>query len=330
MTIWADLQAVADQADTTITGLRGELAGALEGAVTLTRRTLDAEASLERTRAELNDLHAVAADLRAQIAALTKRTVFGACPEAGGESLAAAQTVVTKWGPGVAVRQFHGALVSPRIPEGAKVVHASYKPHVADLASGALDADVSSWASAIVVPPGVTVCVEAWHELDSKVRKNEINLAVGLAAKSRFYRLVKAANPSVVVVSTFTGWLFEPRSTLDPAAYIGPEKHCDWLGIDLDGILPSNGVYPDWSDEVNAIPSWTDRFGASGWCVPEFGAPRDSADSDGAKRATWVRGWAEKLGEAEYVAAFEYPTGGKTYALTTVAEVAAWKTAIGN
>lgn len=254
------------------------------------------------------------------------QTVWGSCPVAGGTSLAAAQTVVTKWGSGVSVRQFFIDFVDgPQFPTGAPLVHDSFKPDIASLNAGTLDSTITAWAAGITIPQGVTLCVEIWHELDNKVRGGSIVLADGIAAKNRFYDLVKAANPAIKVVSTYTGWLYEPSSGLDPSIYT-PIK-CDWLGADLDGIHPTNGNYPSFTSEISGMDYCVSQTAnCTGWCVPEFGSPRDTTyDVDGTGRAAWMTNYGPLLsGAAQYVCCFEYPTGGAQYELTTTAEINSW------
>lgn len=263
---------------------------------------------------------------RRNVATPGTQTIWGSCPVGGGTSLAAAQTVVTKWGSGVSVRQFFVDFADgPRFPTGAPLVHDSFKPDVASLIAGTLDSSITAWVNGISVPQGVTFCVEVWHELDKKVRDGVIVLADGIAAKNRFYDLVKAANPSIKVVSTYTGWLFEPSSGLDPSIYT-PAK-CDWLGIDLDGINPTNGNYPSFTSEISSMDSWVlQTANCTGWCVPEFGSPRDlTYDVNGDLRAVWMSNHGPLLGgNARYVCNFEYPSGGAQYELTTSSEIAAW------
>lgn len=253
-------------------------------------------------------------------------TIYGSCPAAGGTSLAAAQSVVTKWGSGVAIRQFLGGLQQPNFPTGCKLMHVSFNTTipVAGLIAGDYDDAIGAWAEAVVIPDGVILCAEWMHEMDSKYRKGQISLADGIAGKSRFYDAVKAVRSDIKIVATYTGWLFE---ALDPTPYSAVKA--DWLGIDLDGVdANSGGVYPPWNTSMGNIQTWTDRMGYFGWCVPEFGSPRHSTDPTGANRGAWMQVMADRCYErgSQYVAAFEYPTGGADFNLTTAAELAAWQT----
>lgn len=322
--------AKADAADADAAQARSELA-------TATADRDDARNTAEAFALQVQTLTADLADRDAQIAALKAQidsqpvptpdpaTRYGACPAAGGSGLAAAQAVIDKWGPGAAIRQFFpgGFTANPNHPDGASLVHTSYKPDLAAVNAGTLDAAITALAKA--TPAGDIL--EIWHEADLKVRKGTLDKTAVVAAKNRFYDLVKAANPHVLVATTYTGWLFEPKSGLDPQDWSG--VRADLLGVDLDGISVTAPPYPDWSDEIPAVKTCADQWGYAGWCVPELGAPRaGTGDTDGAIRAAWATACAKACDGALYVAWFEYPTS-PNYELTTTAEIAAWKTLIG-
>lgn len=61
--------------------------------------------------------------------------------------------------------------------------------------------------------------------------------------------------------------------------------------------------------------------------VPEFGEPRLPSDADGTGRAAWMTAQAAKIEAAQpiYVTLFDIDSGAAQYALTTPAEIAAWK-----
>ena len=312
------------------TDLGNELAAAQQAAAEAQTDLTNAQTARDNALSIVTDRDATIADLRAQIAELTSvvpavRTLYGACPAAGGSGQAAAQTVITKWGPGAAIRQFFpgGFTATPNHPDGASIVHTSYKPDLAQVNTGALDDTITALAQA--TPAGDIL--EIWHEADLKVRKGTLDKAAVIAAKNHFYDLVKAANPAVLVATTYTGWLFEPTSGLDPQEWAG--VRADLLGVDLDGINVTAPPYPDWSDEIPAVKTCADQWGYAGWCVPELGAPRaGTGDADGTVRAGWATACAKACDGALYVAWFEYPTS-PNYELTTTAEIAAWKTLIG-
>ena len=258
------------------------------------------------------------------------QTVFGSCPAAGGTSFAAAQTVTDKWGSNASVRQFLGGLQAPNYPATSKIVHISFNSTglpTASLIAGALDSSIAAWAAALTVPTGTVLVCEWMHEMDSKYRKSQITLADGIAGKNRFYDVVRANVSSgiadqVKVAATYTGWLFE---ALDPSLYSA--VRADWLGVDFDGVdANSSGVYPPWTNTLATVESWVDTLGYGGWCAPEFGSPRWSGDTDGSSRGAWMLSMGQQMKNlnAEYVAAFEYPTDGAAFELTTTAEISSW------
>lgn len=256
-----------------------------------------------------------------------QRTLFGACPtNPGGESFSAAQRVIDKWGTGVAIRQFRSELATPHNPEGATIVHTSYKPNLDDVISGKLDAQIRAVAKA--TPAGHIV--EIWHEADSKVRSGSIDKNKVIEAKNRFYDLVKAENPDALVCTTYTGWLFEPKSKLNLEEWAGVKA--DLLGVDLDGI--QSWPYPDYTDEIPRAATAAAQWGYQGWCVPELGMDIQPQDTGGVARAEWILKYAKLLKDygAKYVAWFDYAmSAARTpgYQLHTPLEVAAWRSLIG-
>ena len=325
MTLAADLTAVLTAHDTALADAHADverLRGALSDSTLEAQRWQDTATTLT---AERDDLLARLANLGDGNATAT-RTLFGACPtNPGGESLAAAQRVIDKFGPGAAVRQFRSALATPHTPADASIVHTSYKPDLDDVIAGRLDAQIRAVAKA--TPAGHII--EIWHEADSKVRSGSIDKAKVIAAKNRFYDVAKDANPAALVATTYTGWLFEPKSKLDPEEWAGVKA--DLLGVDLDGI--QSWPYPDYTDEIQRVIDAAKRWGVPGWCVPELGMDIQPADPDGTARADWIRKYAALCNDAgaRYVAWFDYAmSAARTpgYQLHTPAEVAAWKALI--
>lgn len=332
MTLADDLTAILAAHDTAladaradVTRLRGSLTEATADAARWKDQATQAAGQIADLTAERDRLLARIAELEPQPEP-ARRTLFGACPtNPGGESLAAAQRVIDKWGTGAAVRQFRSALATPHAPEGASIVHTSYKPDLDDVIAGRLDAQIRAVAKA--TPAGHII--EIWHEADSKVRSGSIDKAKVIAAKNRFYDLVKAENPDALVCTTYTGWLFEPKSKLDPEEWA--DVKADLLGVDLDGI--QSWPYVDYTDEIPRAADAARRWGYAGWCVPELGMDIQPADTDGAARVEWIIKHARLLADAGavYVAWFDYAmSAARTpgYQLHTPAEVAAWKALI--
>lgn len=301
-----------------------------------------AEEELDRLEGDVATRDEQIAALRARVAELEARecpepdpepepgpvrTLFGACPSyPGGQSLDAARRVAGKWGAGVAVRQFKGALAAPSTHQDFALVHTSFKPDIRGLARGDFDEQVRQVARA--TPTGHVL--EAWHESDKKVNDGAYPYDVAVAAKNRFYDLVKAENPDVLVANTITGWQAEPKAPHFADLDRWGQVKADILGLDLDGIVPTKLPYPNFEDEVPVALAFLERHADRGYrhyAVPEFGAPRiDSVDRDGAARARWLEHYAQLFTEtgALYVCLYEYDST-PGYALTTAAEVDAWR-----
>lgn len=258
--------------------------------------------------------------------AVARSTYFGACPVLGGSSYSDAETVVTKWGTNAAVRQFFsgGFTAAPNHPTGASIVHTSYKPDITALLAGTYDATIRTYAQNLT--PGDVI--EIWHEADLKVRQSSMTLANAIAAKNYFYDRVKEGNPDALVATTYTGWLFEPNSGLNPDVYSGIKA--DLLGLDLDGIHVSSPPYPSYSSEIPRGQTYAAAWGMLGWCAPEFGTSRAaSGDTDGSVRAAWITTYGEMAiaYDAWYMMAYEYnSTANNEFNLPT--EIAAWESLV--
>lgn len=195
-----------------------------------------------------------------------------------------------------------------------------------DVAAGEYDDEIAAAARATRTGD----VLELVHEADKKVSDGDTTWATVLAAKNRFYRVVKRANPRVLVANTLTGYTAEPASgrRLDRWARI----KADILGIDCDGINPRTGPYPDYSDEVQAAVAFVTDHADRGyryWSVPEFTAGRQPGDVDGTKRAAWIADTAAEFvrAGASYVMYFDYDNVG-IQQLTTPAEIATWRAII--
>ncbi len=331
---WAAVQTLTLERD----GLAGQLA--------------DAEAALDQAQATLTTTEAQVATLTARVAELETqlahaippspqqtRTIFGACPGgSGGTSLTAAQTVVNKFGPGVCVRQFLGAWQQPNYPTGATLVHVSYSKSaipVASVLSGSQDAAIAALAAALTPPPGVTVVLEYMHEADKKVSDGYCTRADAIAAKNRFYDLVRANVPAtvadrVLVANTLTGWIFDTRSSAYGTLAEWGQCKADIIGADFDGVHPTVRPYPVFTAAAIArVQQFAADNAARGyrhWAVPEFGAPLIVGDTNGLARAAWILDYGVQFAAAgaKYVAWFDYNTV-PGYETTNPAEVNALK-----
>lgn len=327
LAVLTEIDNEAAQAEAALTEAQGRAAD-LDELLAALRVERDALAS---TLAQRDD---TITQLRARIAELEERpapapdpdpeppagTVFGA--DATGTTAAAQARVIDKWGSGIAVRQFFTAFsqVAPR-DSRIGVVHASWKPtSVSAITETAVRAACANLRAGDVV--------EVWHESDKKVRDGLYTHSEALARKNRFYEIVKAVRPDLLVANTLTGWEAEPgnsatRGNIDKWA----EVRADLLGLDCDGI--HGYPYPNYDGEIATARAFLAKFPAyKGWCVPEFGTSRDAAnDASGQVRATWATSYGKKFAAAgaAYVCLYEYEsTPGNAF--STAAELSAWRT----
>ena len=306
-----------DTARSQLADLGPQLTAAVVEAAQAKQRAAELEATIA-------GLEATIADLRAQLAEPEPEPVvlWGACPGKGGTGTAAIAALTTKWGAGQALRLFcsGGLDTLPTIPDGTPLVHISWKPDLAALIAGSLDAQIRAavaWAQALQAR-GIEPVLEVWHEPDAKARKGSGTVAQYVAAKSAFGRRAL----------TLTGWTFNPASGINPDEW--GTVVADVLGVDCDGIN-STIKYPDYSGTIAAAAAWAEVCGFD-LAVPEFGEPRLASDTDGSKRAAWLTEQAATLEAAGvgWVQLFDYTaTATVPYELTTPAEIAAWQAVIG-
>src|SRR5690606_32727525 len=131
--------------------------------------------------------------------------------------------------------------------------------------------------------------LEIWHESDKKVNDGLYSFQDIVAAKNRFYDVVKQENPKVLVANTVTGWLTDPKSKGDVDRW-GQVK-ADIFGIDCDGVRPTKLPYTNYEDETARALKFIEDFDDMGYkwfAVPEYGCPRIIADDpDGVERAKY-------------------------------------------
>jgi hypothetical protein len=308
-----------------LTAERETLAGQVAALTTLSDSLQAQVSQLGAENQVLRDRVAELEDLLAGQPDPGRRTVFGACPaNPGGTSLAAAQTVVGKFGAGVAVRQFLGSLAQvAQRPADAGITHHSWKP-----TSVAQITDAAVQAACVNLRPGDVV--EVWHEVDKKVRDGVFTRSEGVARKNAFFDCVGRVRPDLYVANTLTGWEFvNPATRGQIDGWADVKAHV--IGADLDGINPTSGPYPDYRPNVAAVTGFLERAKAKGyryWAVPEFNAKRQASDGDAARRTAWARDLAGAYDAAGalYVAWFDYsPDSDGLDTMTLPTEVASWQ-----
>lgn len=257
----------------------------------------------------------------------TLKTYFGACPKAGGTSLAAQTTVVTKYGKGCSVRQFFGVLGSaiPRNPD-VGLLHASFKDYnLNNITQAKVKTALTNLKAGDIVELG--------HESD-----NDGLTGTALTArwnlKNKFYDCVKAVRPDLHVSLTMVGYSFDPKSGKNAQLeqWIANVK-ANVLGVDCDGVRPTQLPYTDYTAETKTAVAFLDKYGTSTGlyqylAIPEFGCPRiPSADPLGEVRAAYHDFYAElwkATGKCISVTLYEYNSS-PNYSLETTAEINGWK-----
>jgi hypothetical protein len=194
--------------------------------------------------------------------------------------------VITKWGSGTAIRQFFGSDITkgPNHPSGATVVHSSYKPDVASVNNGSLDAQIT----ALIQRTQAGDIIEFYHEPDND-GLDATGIANMIAAKNRLYDLKQQVKPSVNVAATMTGGFF--------ASYTSESTRVPWyslrgdlVGLDADGVHDTTGPTYDmtYADEIAGAKTFMTRNTTwKGWTVPEHGTSRQPWDTTGNARANW-------------------------------------------
>ncbi len=261
----------------------------------------------------------------------SQRMGVGACPEnPGGESLSAALTVANKYADGVVVRQFDGSFKNPNKSARLRQVHTSYNfssNSYTTLNAGGYDTAIT--AAALAANPGDVL--EWTHEFDKKVRDGNVPLAAGIQAKNHFYDVVKAANPQVLVATTYTWGLFAWWQSGDNPNNYSTVK-ADLLGVDYDGGVSYNTQdgYPDFTDTMDRVATWAagkyDRL-----CVPEFGCPRDTThDPNASILNAWLQSYLnlfESYGY-EYVCYYDYNPDANQSSLDQTSSISLWRNAV--
>lgn len=268
--------------------------------------------------------------LTAQLAGTTStsKTVYGACPESGSATAAGIAAIDKKYGVKAKCIRLFGNL-STAIPTD-RWIHLSVKIKPQDLASGSQDAALIAWIKARTTPTLLTV----WHEPENDGKT--FTSAQFRAGLTHLINLVSATgNKFVEVVVVLMAWTFDSRSGRNPMDWIVPGLRV--IGVDFDGD-PKDGIYksatqeyPPFTPALNALPAFMKSNNLS-LVIPEFGAPRNPADTDGSRRVAWIKSMCtkfESLG-ARRVDLFDYPTinsagTAQTYPLSTSAEISAWK-----
>jgi hypothetical protein len=240
-------------------------------------------------------------------------TYFGACPaNPGGTGTSAQGTVLSKFGTGAAARVFHGSDLTsgPSHASGVSIVHASFKPSVSQVNSGALDAQIE----ALIQRTQAGDVIEFWHEPDNNGLTGT-GITEMIKAKNRLYEIKQRIKPSVLVAATMTGGFF--------ANYTSESERQPWyglkgdlVGLDADGVHDSSGPTYDtsYSDEISGVKTFMTRnpsAGWIGWSVPEHGTSRQPWDTTGTPRANWFTAQTKLMIDngAYYVMLFDYNTG---------------------
>jgi PKD repeat protein len=260
--------------------------------------------------------------LKDDIAQVLRPTKFGACWPQG----STAADVVTKFGQKAFIRYFAGTPTStpPAKVIGASGCHISWSFGItvtSGLTGTALSdrlASNNAIATAIIngtydaqITASVTGLdvehwrVEAIHELDTKYNNGQLSLTLGQQAKTKFYNVVKAANPGLLVVLTLQGYSFSNSNTSytngTTDSRYGAIPH-DVIGLDVDGIQPpksANGdyilPYPSLAGRATNAQKWMRDHGASRYAFPEWGVTTTCIDDP--NNTTLANSWISYYGQ---------------------------------
>lgn len=253
-------------------------------------------------------------------------TYFGAEPNPAGNGTTNQQGLINKWGGRPSSRQYFGTSYASNTPvhiAGISVAHWSWAPNDALVNSGGADNDI---AASVALMKNGDLATYA-HESNNKGYTGA-TLTARINAMNRFYDIVKATKPGVLVSPIHTGYLFSPKNggTVSQQATWGAVKG-DLIGADLDGVhmdtklADGSPQYPgatdytaiDYAGHITNILKFitaNKARGYVGWTVPEFMTSRiTSFDPNGTKRAAWFQrnGDYIKNGGAYCCQIWDYP-----------------------
>lgn len=223
----------------------------------------------------------------------TQAPYWGACPPSGGGG---ASAVLSKFGTGSSVRVFFTTSLTarPSVPAGVSIMHLSYRPDMAQVASGALDSQIISL---------INFCQPGWiltfhHEPDNN----------GWSATQRqdwkngtnhLYDLTKSTKPSVLTAPVFTGGLMASYTSNATRDLWCTGIRSDLFGVDCDGVHIRDAAHPNetnydriqYTDEMDNAEAYMAHPSNSGFTqitVPEMvTARKNPPDPTGSIRAGW-------------------------------------------
>ncbi|TDD37903.1 hypothetical protein E1287_07550 [Actinomadura sp. KC06] len=169
----------------------------------------------------------------------------------------------------------------------------SFKPNITQMASGALDAQVTNLISSI--PDTHVAMLALWAEADRHVRLGAFTAAQWRAAHTRFASIVRAVGkPRVWIYLSHTSYLWDPINTRGPA----PEDV--WPGDGQVDIYGQDGYgYATWPDPETLFGGGLAEARSRNvpWGIFESGA--DEHPSDATRKSNWmtsVADWAATQG----------------------------------
>jgi hypothetical protein len=168
----------------------------------------------------------------------------------------------------------------------------SVRPDAASMASGALDAAVTSFVNSI--PAGEQVMLTPLHEPENNT--GTVPAATWVAAVQRFYDVAKAARPSTKIGPVLMGYTFDPKSGRKVSDWNVGAAHCDFYGIDFyNGYhYPLTGNSNTWNPPVGTqvvnFQAFCDSIGKPG-AVGEFASSEDQTGIGPQRKIDWTTGY---------------------------------------
>lgn len=167
----------------------------------------------------------------------------------------------------------------------------SLKPNVAQTASGALDTQLNTWISSI--PTSHQCMLTFQHEMENPGKN--INPAEFRPAFARFYDLVKAIRPDILVGIIYMSWTFNPQSGRNWLDWWPGDTKTDFIGVDTyeTYAAPVFGSGTTWYPGPEAAYVTACEHGAARGIPPAIGefkagwGPSNSTDHDA--KVKWAK-----------------------------------------
>lgn len=166
----------------------------------------------------------------------------------------------------------------------------SLKPSVPNTASGSLDTQLTTWVQSI---PATHQCMLTFQHEPENPTKN-IDPGQFRQAFGRFYDIVKANRPDILVGPIYMSWTFDPASGRNPMDWWPGDTKADFIGVDTyeTYAAPEFGSGTTWHPAPEAAYVTACNFGVTHGVRPAIGefksgwGPPNSTDI--AAKVQWI------------------------------------------